>query len=80
VSIYAKSSALLVVLLAVAYAALRQLRAEERPTDDSFSAKGVRIHYSVKSARIVGYSLGGMIAIRFVGDHPDRTLSDTLAA
>ena len=32
----------------------------------------------LKKAHIVGYSLGGMIALKFVVDHPDRVLSGTL--
>lgn len=31
-------------------------------------------HLNVKKAHIVGYSLGGMIAMKFVVMHPDRTL------
>jgi pimeloyl-ACP methyl ester carboxylesterase len=32
----------------------------------------------IQKAHIVGYSLGGVIAMNFVSDHPDRSLSLTL--
>jgi pimeloyl-ACP methyl ester carboxylesterase len=35
-------------------------------------------HLGVKKAHIVGYSLGGMIAVKLLADHPDRTLSGTV--
>jgi len=35
-------------------------------------------HLRIKKAHIVGYSLGGMIALKFIADHPDRVLSGTL--
>lgn len=36
-------------------------------------------HLGVARAHVVGYSLGGMIAMRVLTDHPDRVLSGTLA-
>jgi pimeloyl-ACP methyl ester carboxylesterase len=35
-------------------------------------------HLQIPRAHLVGYSLGGMIALRFIADHPDRVLSGTL--
>jgi pimeloyl-ACP methyl ester carboxylesterase len=36
-------------------------------------------HLKVDKAHIVGYSMGGMVALRFLADHPDRCLSSVLA-
>ncbi len=36
-------------------------------------------HLKVPKAHIVGYSLGGIVALRLIVDHPDRVLSGTLA-
>jgi len=56
-----------------------------KPTEDD--AYGVAMveditrlmdHLQVKKAHIVGYSLGGMIAMKFVTLHPERVLSGTL--
>jgi triacylglycerol esterase/lipase EstA (alpha/beta hydrolase family) len=35
-------------------------------------------HLKIKKAHIVGYSLGGMITLKLIADHPDRVLSGTL--
>jgi pimeloyl-ACP methyl ester carboxylesterase len=35
-------------------------------------------HLQIKKAHIVGYSLGGMIAVKFLAMHPDRGLSGTV--
>ena len=35
-------------------------------------------HLQIKKAHIVGYSLGGMVAVKILADHPDRTLSGTV--
>lgn len=35
-------------------------------------------HLHVERAHIVGYSLGGMVTLRLIADHPDRVLSGTL--
>ena len=35
-------------------------------------------HLKIKKAHIVGYSLGGMIALKFIAEHSDRALSGTL--
>ena len=35
-------------------------------------------HLHVAKAHIVGYSLGGLIALKFIVEHPDRVLSGTL--
>jgi pimeloyl-ACP methyl ester carboxylesterase len=35
-------------------------------------------HLKIKKAHIVGYSMGGMIAMKLIADHPDRVLSGTL--
>ena len=35
-------------------------------------------HLRIKKAHIVGYSLGGMIALNLISRHPDRTLSGIL--
>jgi pimeloyl-ACP methyl ester carboxylesterase len=35
-------------------------------------------HLKIEKAHIVGYSLGGMIALKLVAEHPDRVLSCTL--
>ncbi len=36
-------------------------------------------HLKIKKAHIVGYSMGGFIALRVISDHPDRVISGTLA-
>jgi pimeloyl-ACP methyl ester carboxylesterase len=35
-------------------------------------------HLQIKKAHIVGYSMGGIIAAKFIAKHPDRVLSGTL--
>jgi pimeloyl-ACP methyl ester carboxylesterase len=35
-------------------------------------------HLKIKKAHIVGYSMGGIIAAKFIAKHPDRVLSGTL--
>ena len=35
-------------------------------------------HLKIEKAHIVGYSLGGMVALKFIADHPNRTISGTL--
>jgi dipeptidyl aminopeptidase/acylaminoacyl peptidase len=35
-------------------------------------------HLKIERAHIVGYSLGGIIAMKFIVDHPDRVISGTL--
>jgi pimeloyl-ACP methyl ester carboxylesterase len=35
-------------------------------------------HLKIEKAHIVGYSLGGIIALKVIADHPDRVLSGTL--
>ena len=35
-------------------------------------------HLKIDKAHIVGYSMGGMVALRFLADHPDRSLSSVL--
>lgn len=35
-------------------------------------------HLKIKKAHIVGYSLGGMITVKFMSKHPDRVLSATV--
>jgi len=35
-------------------------------------------YLSIKKAHIVGFSLGGMIALKLISQHPDRTLSGVL--
>jgi pimeloyl-ACP methyl ester carboxylesterase len=35
-------------------------------------------HLKIEKAHIVGYSLGGMIALNVIANHPDRVLSGTL--
>lgn len=37
-------------------------------------------HLGIKQAHIAGYSLGGLVALKFVSVHPDRVLSGTLCA
>jgi pimeloyl-ACP methyl ester carboxylesterase len=36
-------------------------------------------HLKIKKAHIVGYSLGGMITVKFMAKHPTRVLSGTVA-
>jgi pimeloyl-ACP methyl ester carboxylesterase len=57
----------------------------DKPTDDK--AYGREIvedvvllldHLKIKRAHIVGYSLGGMVAMKFLATHPDRALSGTI--
>jgi pimeloyl-ACP methyl ester carboxylesterase len=56
-----------------------------KPTDDD--AYGLEIvedvarlmdHLKIKQAHIVGYSMGGMVAMKFMTAHPGRVLSGTL--
>ena len=35
-------------------------------------------HLKIKKAHIVGYSLGGMVALKFIATHPDCAISGTL--
>jgi pimeloyl-ACP methyl ester carboxylesterase len=35
-------------------------------------------HLKIEKAHIVGYSLGGMVAMKFLATHPDRALSGTI--
>ncbi|OAI38977.1 hypothetical protein AYO40_06200 [Planctomycetaceae bacterium SCGC AG-212-D15] len=35
-------------------------------------------HLKVKKAHVVGYSMGGMVAVKLMAKHPDRVLSGTL--
>jgi pimeloyl-ACP methyl ester carboxylesterase len=35
-------------------------------------------HLQIKKAHIVGYSLGGMVAMKFMVTHPERVISGTL--
>jgi pimeloyl-ACP methyl ester carboxylesterase len=35
-------------------------------------------HLKIQKAHIVGYSMGGVVALKFIADHPDRVISGTL--
>ena len=35
-------------------------------------------HLKIEKAHIVGYSMGGMVALKLIAEHPDRVLSGTL--
>jgi pimeloyl-ACP methyl ester carboxylesterase len=35
-------------------------------------------HLDIRKAHVVGYSMGGMVALKLVAEHPDRVLSATL--
>jgi pimeloyl-ACP methyl ester carboxylesterase len=35
-------------------------------------------HLKIEKAHVVGYSLGGMVALKFLAKHPDRSLSGTI--
>ena len=35
-------------------------------------------HLKIKKAHLVGYSLGGMVAVKFITQHPERVISGTL--
>lgn len=35
-------------------------------------------HLNLRKAHIVGYSMGGMVALKLIAEHPDRVLSGTL--
>ncbi len=35
-------------------------------------------HLKIRKAHIVGYSMGGMVALKLIAEHPDRVLSGTL--
>jgi pimeloyl-ACP methyl ester carboxylesterase len=57
----------------------------DKPTDESAYGKPmvedvVRLmdHLNIQRAHIVGYSLGGIVAMRLVIDHPDRVMSVAL--
>jgi len=59
----------------------------ESDKPDNAAAYGVQMandvallmdHLHIAKANIVGYSLGGLIAFRFIADHPERVLSGTL--
>jgi pimeloyl-ACP methyl ester carboxylesterase len=39
---------------------------------------GLLDHLAVRQAHIVGYSMGGMVALKFTADHPDRVMSVAL--
>jgi pimeloyl-ACP methyl ester carboxylesterase len=58
----------------------------DRPNDEA--AYGLQVvedvallldHLKIKQAHIVGYSLGGMVAVKFMATHPERVLSGTVA-
>jgi pimeloyl-ACP methyl ester carboxylesterase len=34
---------------------------------------------NIRKAHIVGYSVGGIVALKFIAEHPDRVLSGTLS-
>jgi pimeloyl-ACP methyl ester carboxylesterase len=57
----------------------------EKPDDEA--AYGLQLaedivllldHLKIQRAHIVGYSLGGMVALKFIARHPERVLSGTL--
>jgi pimeloyl-ACP methyl ester carboxylesterase len=57
----------------------------DRPENDE--AYGLQIvedvvllldHLKIDKAHVVGYSLGGMVALKFLAKHPDRSLSGTI--
>jgi pimeloyl-ACP methyl ester carboxylesterase len=57
----------------------------DKPDDDG--AYGIQLvddvallldHLKIDKAHIVGYSLGGMVALKFLAKHPDRALSGTI--
>jgi pimeloyl-ACP methyl ester carboxylesterase len=57
----------------------------DKPTDDKAYGKEIvedvlllLDHLKIKRAHIVGYSLGGMVAMKFLSTHPDRALSGTI--
>jgi pimeloyl-ACP methyl ester carboxylesterase len=35
-------------------------------------------HLNIRRAHVVGYSMGGIVALKFIAEHPDRVLSGTL--
>jgi pimeloyl-ACP methyl ester carboxylesterase len=35
-------------------------------------------HLRIRAAHVVGYSMGGMVALKLIAEHPDRVLSGTL--
>jgi pimeloyl-ACP methyl ester carboxylesterase len=35
-------------------------------------------HLNIRKAHIVGYSMGGLVALKLIAEHPDRALSGTL--
>ena len=35
-------------------------------------------HLNIRKAHIVGYSMGGMVALKLIAEHPDRVISGTL--
>ncbi len=59
-------------------------RSDKPTSDDAYGRQIVEDvvqlmdHLKLKKAHIVGYSLGGMVALKFIAMHLDRTLSSTL--
>jgi pimeloyl-ACP methyl ester carboxylesterase len=35
-------------------------------------------HLNIRKAHVVGYSMGGMVALKIIAEHPDRVISGTL--
>ena len=59
-------------------------RSDKPENDEAYGTQivddvvGLLDHLKIKKAHIVGYSLGGMVAMKFLADHPDRALSGTI--
>jgi pimeloyl-ACP methyl ester carboxylesterase len=59
-------------------------RSDKPKQDDAYGVEMVddviRLmdHLEIEKAHIVGYSMGGMIAMKLITEHPDRVLSGTL--
>jgi pimeloyl-ACP methyl ester carboxylesterase len=59
-------------------------RSDKPENDEAYGLRivedvvGLLDHLHIKKAHIVGYSLGGMVAMKFLSVHPDRTISGTI--
>ena len=59
-------------------------RSDKPPTADAYGLQWIEDitllldRLKIEKAHIVGYSMGGIVALKFIAEHPDRVLSGTL--